>query len=131
MTAPATQEIRTKFYLAWGDTDGAEELLLNHSEPATTVGNFRARIPIALPSSAANQTLNLASYCRAATYIAIVSRDANGCNINLTTDDTKFQIAGEGVFAFKNRNATPPTIYFDNPSSSEISYVDVIVLGTA
>lgn len=131
MTAPSTQRIRTKFYLAWGDTDGAEELLLNASEPSTTVGNFRARIPIALPLSAANQTLNLASYCSVVKYIAIVSKDDIGCNVNLATGGTKFQIEAGGLLVYENRNATPPTLYFDNPSSASISYVDVILMGTA
>lgn len=131
MATPSSEQIKVQLYAAIGDTLGSEDRVLNYVESSSTEGNRKVVIPKEYAASASNQSLDLSAFVDTATWIIVIDRGGVGVNIALGGSDTAFQLAGNGVFAYKNANATPPTLYFDNPSSTLKTFIDVIVLGSS
>lgn len=132
MTAPSADKFTAKAYLAFGATQGQEKILLDKSVETSSGGNRWLNIPLELAASATDTQLNLATYVDTATWIAVeeVSTGTTGFNINIASAN-KQQVAAEGVWLYKNRNATPPTLYIDNPDGSNKIMLNVAVLGNS
>lgn len=132
MTVPAADTFTAKAYLAYGSTQGSEKILLDKSVVTASGGNRWVNIPIELAASATDTQLNLSTYLDTATWIAVeeVSTSTTGFNVGVAAAN-KVQVATEGIYLYKNRNSTPPTLYLDNPDATNKVMLNISVLGNS
>jgi hypothetical protein len=131
MAAPTAVKLRVQVWVGWGDTDGSTENILNFTEASSTTGNMGQSFNKKYAASASDQQIDLSTFCTTATWIYL--RDLGGTGLNVALDATataKFQIAANGFLLFKNRNATPPTLFITNPSGAASAYAEVGILGS-
>lgn len=135
MSTPSNEKQIVKITIGYGSTAGSEEVLLVHSEDSTDyVGNVRARIPFELATSATDTSFNLASFADTATWIILKDRSGQAFHVALASGQAagiRHQIAANGVYLYKNANATPPTLYLSNPDGSNKVFGEIIILGAS
>ncbi len=131
MAAPSNQRMRTSISMSLGDTDGDIPPILNFAELTTAQANSWLRLPLDLAASATNQTLNLATYFTSVTWIAVVDKGGTGLLVGTATGTSgRCKVAASKMLAFCNGDATPPTLYIDNVSSTDAAFVEVYAFGT-
>lgn len=129
---PTAERLKCRAALSYGSTIGSERVLLDFTESTSTTGFQAVVIPIELAASATDSSLNLASYVDTATYIAVKDRNNTGVLVGRTSGTSaRLQVAGNGFILFKNGASTPPTLYFDNVSTTDKAFIEVIVMGTS
>lgn len=130
MAAPANDTLTRKVYMAFGSTQGSEKVVVDSSETAT--GNRWLLIPLELAASASDVQLNLATYVDTATFISVQEKSTGttGFDVGIAAANKLSVAAGSGI-DYKNRTATPPTLYFDNPDASNKVFLEIAVLGAA
>lgn len=126
MATPTASELKAQVYLAFGD----ERVCLDYTEASTTTGFQGQVIGKELAASAADQQVNLASYVDTATLIGVRDRNNTGVKVGIGATN-KFTLAANGFIAFKNGDATPPTLYLDNVSATDKAFVEITILGTS
>ena len=131
MAAPTAQRLRVKITAAHGDTDGSQRTLVDFTEATTTTGNIATVISKEYAASAANQSLDLSTFVDTASWIFIRDRGGTGINVNTVSGGTPFQVTANKYFGYANANATPPTLYFTNPSAVDKAFIEVVILGSA
>lgn len=135
MATPATEKLVVALSAAFGSTQGAEQLLLNFTEAASVVGFQKVIIPVELPTSVTDQSLNLSTFVDTATWIIVRSRNNVGFHMQVVTGQAagnRMQVPGNGLVCFKNANTTPPTLFFSNiTGAADKEFLEVIVLGTS
>lgn len=130
MATPTAQQLKAKAYMAYGDTAGAERILLDYTEASTTTGFQNIIIPKELAISATDQTVDLSAHVDTATFIAVRDRNNTGVKVGLASAN-KMTVAANGFLMFKNGATTPPTLYLDNVSASDKAFIEIAVLGTS
>lgn len=128
---PTTEKLNARIFMSYGSTVGRERILLDYTESTSTTGFQAVVIPVELAASATDTSLNLASYVDTATMIAVRDRNNTGVKVGLASGGTKAQVAANGFYCYKNGNATPPTLYFDNVSGSTKAFIEVIIMGSS
>lgn len=129
---PTAERLKCRAVLSHGSTIGSERILLDFTESTSTTGFQSVVIPVELAASATDTSLNLASYVDTATYIAVKDRNNTGVLVGRTTGTSaRFNITGNGFILLKNGASTPPTLYFDNVSTTEKAFIEVIVMGSS
>lgn len=129
---PTAERLKCRAVLSHGSTIGSERILLDYTESTSTTGFQAVVIPVELAASATDTSVNLASYVDTANFIAIKDRNNTGVLVGRTTGTSaRFNITGNGFLLLKNGAGTPPTLYFDNVSSTEKAFIEVIVMGSS
>lgn len=131
MAAPSNQRLRASVALSLGDVDGDLPPLLNFAELTTAQANSWLRLPLDLAASAVNQTVNLATYFSSVSYIAVVDKGGTGLLVGTATGISgRCKVAANKLFVYCNGDATPPTLYIDNVSTTDAAFVEVYAFGT-
>lgn len=132
MSTPSAERLKCRAALSYGSTLGSERTLLDYTESVDTTGFQATVIPLEIAASGVDQSVNLASYVDTATFIAVRDRNNTGVLVGRTTGTTaRLQVAANGFLMFKNGNSTPPTLYFDNVSTTEKAFIEIIVMGSS
>ncbi len=129
MAVLTAQKLNVAAMLSWGSTEGEEETLLNFAEAAATTGNARGATLLQLAASGTG-SYDTAGLCDTATWILVQDLNGTGLNLGFANGVTPCQIAANGIYLFKNRNATPPVLYFQNPDSGNAAAIRIAVLGS-
>lgn len=134
-TVPTAENLNVHAFIGKG-TAGRDAKLLDFDDTAllgsSTTANATYSQVVKLAPSAADTTVVLSSFFDNASYIAVqeISGATSGVMVGpATTNSNKFTVSGSGVFLFKNAAATPPTLYFTNPSGTDTVYVEVTAVG--
>lgn len=135
-TVPATNNLNVHTYIGLG-TPGRDTKLLDYDDSSTvglgTTANATFRTEIKLAPNATDTSINLSTYFDTVSYVGAtdVSGATSGFLIGPATGaGNKFTVGTSGVYEFKNGAATPPTLYFSNPSGTDTVYVEVVAAGT-
>lgn len=134
-TVPTADSLNVHFFVGKG-TAGRDAKLLDFDDTALLGSGSTANAvytqQLKLATSAADTTVNLSTYFDNVSYVAIkeISGATSGVLVGpATTNSNKFTVAANGVYIFKNGAGTPPTLYFTNPSGTDVVYVEVIAVG--
>lgn len=130
-TPPTAEQLAYRVYAAHGDDPSDRRVVLDYTEASTTTGNQAVVVPLELAASASNTSVNLASYVDTATFVSIRDRGGTGFKVSLVNTGAKFQVASNGVFSFKNGVSTPPTLYIDNVSTTDATFLEISILGAS
>jgi hypothetical protein len=129
---PTADRLNCRAFLTYGSTIGTQRILLDYTESTATTGFQAFVVPLELSASATDQSVNLASYVDTATFIAVRDRNNTGVLVGRTTGTSaRLQVAANGFIIFKNGAATPPTLYFDNVSTTDKAFIEIVVLGSS
>lgn len=128
-TPPTAEQLNVRLYASHGDDPSARRSILDYTEASTVTGNFSAIVPVEIAGAATNTPVDLATYVDACTWVTIKDRGGTGFKVSLVNTGTKFQVAANGVFTFKNGIATPPLLYIDNVSATDTCFLDVGIMG--
>lgn len=130
-TPPTAEQLVYRLYLAHGDDPSDRRVLADYTEASTTTGNQATAFPVELAGGASNTSVNLASYVDTATFVSIRDRGGTGFKVSLVNTGAKFQVAANGVFSFKNGVSTPPTLYLDNVSGTDATFLEIAIGGSS
>lgn len=134
-TVPTAQTLNVHAYVGRG-TAGRDEKILEYDDTASvglgTTSNAQYRQQIKLAASATDTSVNLATYFDNASYISV--KEISGATSGVLWGPSagganKFTLSASGVLLFKNGAATPPTLYFTNPSGADAVYIEVAAVG--
>lgn len=130
MAAPTAVRMRANMAFSLGNTDADIPPIFNFAELTTETANNYAKYSLELAASATNQTVSLSQFTTV-TWIVIVDRGGTGLLAGTASGTSgRMNIKASKLLAFSNGNATPPTIYLDNVSTTDAAFVDVYVFGT-
>lgn len=129
-TPPTAEQLNVRVYASHGDDPSARRSVLDYTEASTVTGNFSAVIPVEIAGAGTNTQVNLATYVDTCTWVTIRDRGGTGFKVSLVNTGTKFEVAANGVFTFKNAVATPPLLYIDNGNASDKCFLDVGIMGS-
>lgn len=134
-SVPTAEALNVHAFLGKGSA-GRDAKLFDFDDTATagsgTTANATFEQQLKLAASATDTSINLASYFDNCSYIAVreISAATSGVLFGpATTNANKFTIPANGIVIFKNGAATPPTLYFTNPSGTDAVYVKVVAVG--
>jgi hypothetical protein len=130
-TAPTAERVNASFYLGRG-TVGRDRKLLDFDEASTTTDNAQYEELIELAASTST-TVDLSTKLDSCRYFAVqdVSSAASGFLWGPnTTNANKFTVTTNGCAIVNNGAATPPTLYFTNPSGSATIQIKVVAIGS-
>ena len=131
-TNTTPQQVEINAQVNWGLSEFTSSLLLNYQEPNTTTALFSATITVVVPINTTNNAYNLATLFPADNSpllfgLADLSQPGQQLNWGLASSDGRFQMA-PGGFALMRVNGGAPTIYVDNPSTTQPAVLQIFSL---
>jgi hypothetical protein len=126
MAVPTAEDVILALALGLNTTPGEENYAINYTSSETC--NRLMRIPYELAAGATDQAFALTGLDSLLWY-AVIDLSNIGVNVGKAAGAGKLVIRA-GQF-FLAAVATPLTVYLDNPDGSNISYGEIIALGSS
>lgn len=132
MATPTAEAVKASFYAAVGDSPGQETIVLQKTVSSTNyTANCKERIEKKYSAGAADQQVDLSSFCTTLKILTIEDRGGTGVRVGFGGSANKVAIEPSGAMQLHwDDGQTPPTLYITNPSGSDAAYVVIGIIGS-